>query len=67
MQPALRTIRHPCMEVFMSPSERPVTAGLPHLEHLRKQAKDLLRAYRRQESPAFDRLRAALPAARGFP
>jgi ankyrin repeat protein len=53
MQPALRTIRHQCMEVFMN------------IEHLRKQAKDLLRLYRSGTSVAFDRLRAALPAARG--
>ncbi len=48
----------------MSATE-PAPAGQPHIEHLRKQAKDLLRAYRRNEAPAFDRLRAALPAARG--
>src|SRR5687768_6510489 len=53
MQPALRTIRHQCMEVFMN------------IDHLRKQAKDLLRLYRRGTPVAFDRLRAALPAARG--
>ena len=38
---------------------------LPNIDHLRKQAKDLLRSYRRAETPAFERLRAALPAARG--
>ena len=36
-----------------------------NLDHLRKQAKELLRQYRRQESTAFARLRSALPAARG--
>ena len=36
-----------------------------NLDHLRKQAKDLLRLYRRADAAAFQRLRAALPAARG--
>jgi ankyrin repeat protein len=36
-----------------------------NLDHLRKQAKDLLRAFRSADSSAFERLRAALPAARG--
>ncbi|HUQ11649.1 MAG TPA: ankyrin repeat domain-containing protein [Steroidobacteraceae bacterium] len=36
-----------------------------NLDHLRKQAKDLLRLYRSADPGAFDRLRAALPAARG--
>lgn len=36
-----------------------------NLDHLRKQAKDLLRLYRHGDPKAFDRLRAALPAARG--
>ena len=36
-----------------------------NLDHLRKQAKDLLRLYRRQDPVALCRLRAALPAARG--
>jgi ankyrin repeat protein len=35
-----------------------------NLDHLRKQAKDLLRLYRQGDSAAFDRLRASLPAAR---
>ena len=48
----------------MSPS-LPASAGPPHIEHLRKQAKDLLRAYRRNEAAAFARVRAVLPAARG--
>jgi hypothetical protein len=61
MQPALRTIRHSCMEVsFVNTlNER------SNLDHLRKQAKDLLRLYRGQDPVAFARLRAALPAARG--
>jgi ankyrin repeat protein len=61
MQPALRTIRRQCMEVLIvnTLSER------ANLEHLRKQAKDLLRAYRQAEPAAFQRLRAALPTARG--
>nr|AQQ74555.1 hypothetical protein [uncultured bacterium] len=37
----------------------------PSLDHLRKQAKDLLRLYRRADPTALARLRAALPAARG--
>ena len=36
-----------------------------NLDHLRKQAKDLLRLYRRADRGAFQRLRAALPAAAG--
>ena len=36
-----------------------------NLDHLRKQAKDLLRLYRGSDATAFARLRAALPAARG--
>ena len=36
-----------------------------NIEHLRKQAKDLLRLYRRQDPAALARLRTALPAARG--
>lgn len=37
----------------------------PSLDHLRKQAKDLLRAYRKADATAFERLRASLPAGRG--
>jgi ankyrin repeat protein len=60
MQPALRTIRHECMEV-------PVNTLSPrsNIDHLRKQAKDLLRAYRRAEWDALERIRRSLPAARG--
>jgi ankyrin repeat protein len=36
-----------------------------NIDHLRKQAKDLLRLYRREDPTAFERLRNALPAARG--
>lgn len=36
-----------------------------NLDHLRKQAKDLLHSYRHGEMDAFDRLRGSLPAARG--
>lgn len=36
----------------------------PSLEHLRKQAKDLLALYRRQDASAFERLRRSLPSAR---
>lgn len=37
----------------------------PNLEHLEKQAKDLLRAYRAGDAEAFARLREALPLAAG--
>src|SRR5262245_42782070 len=37
----------------------------PNVEHLRKQAKDLIRAYRDADASAFERLRASLPAAAG--
>jgi len=36
-----------------------------NLDHLRKQAKDLLRSYRATDATAFERLRASLPVARG--
>jgi ankyrin repeat protein len=36
-----------------------------NLEHLKKQAKDLIRLYRRREAEAFARFRQALPAAAG--
>jgi ankyrin repeat protein len=38
-----------------------------NLDHLRKQAKDLLRLYREGDPTACERLRSALPAARGKP
>ncbi|TDR42026.1 ankyrin repeat protein [Tahibacter aquaticus] len=37
----------------------------PHLGHLKKQAKELLHAYRQRDDAALARLRAALPAAAG--
>ena len=37
----------------------------PHLGHLKKQAKELLQAYRERDSAALARLRSALPAAAG--
>lgn len=37
----------------------------PNLGHLKKQAKDLLEAYRRADPLAYERLRAALPVASG--
>ena len=37
----------------------------PNFEHLRKQAKDLLRLYRNHDPSAFERFRRALPAAAG--
>jgi ankyrin repeat protein len=60
MQPALRTIRHSCMEVFVNS-----LTDRSNLDHLRKQAKDLLRLYRSADPAACERLRASLPAARG--
>src|SRR5690349_21046926 len=60
MQPALRTIRHSCMEVFVN-----TLTDRSNIDHLRKQAKDLLRLYRSADPAAFERLRASLPAARG--
>lgn len=43
----------------------PALPPRPHLEHLKQQAKDLLRAYRAGEPSALIRFRASLPAARG--
>jgi ankyrin repeat protein len=37
----------------------------PNVEHLKKQAKDLLRGYHVGDAEAFERLRASLPAAAG--
>lgn len=39
---------------------------VPHLDHLKKQAKDLLEAHRRGEPEAVARLRDALPSLRGL-
>ncbi len=58
MQPVLRTIRQYAWRFF-------VNTRLANIEHLRKQAKDLLRLYRRDDAAAFERLRAHLPVARG--
>jgi ankyrin repeat protein len=60
MQPVLRTIRRQCMEVYVS-----TLPERSNLDHLRKQAKELLRQYRSGDAGAFQRLRASLPAARG--
>ncbi|MDF3018935.1 MAG: Ankrin repeat protein [Steroidobacteraceae bacterium] len=60
MQPALRTIRRQCMEVFVN-----TLTDRSNLDHLRKQAKDLLRLYRAGDPAAFERLRHFLPAAHG--
>lgn len=38
-----------------------------NIDHLRKQAKELLRLYRNQDSAAFERLRHALPVAQAKP
>jgi ankyrin repeat protein len=48
------------MEVFVNS-----LTDRSNLDHLRKQAKDLLRLYRLADPSAFDRLRASLPVARG--
>jgi ankyrin repeat protein len=61
MQPALRTIRRECMEVLFMNS----LTDRSNLDHLRKQAKDLLRLYHRADAAALQRLRTALPVARG--
>lgn len=37
----------------------------PHIDHLKKQAKELLRLYQAGDSTAFERLRNSLPAAHG--
>lgn len=60
MQPALWTIRHSCMEVFVN-----TLTDRSNLDHLRKQAKDLLHQYRAADPSALQRLRESLPAARG--
>src|SRR5262245_952795 len=46
------------MEVAM-----PSLPSRPTLDHLKKQAKDLLRLYKEQDPAALDRLRASLPLA----
>jgi ankyrin repeat protein len=47
--------------------EAPVSSlpSRPNLDHLKRQAKDLLRLYRERDPEAFARIRASLPAARG--
>jgi ankyrin repeat protein len=60
MQPVLRTIRRQCMEVYVS-----TLPERSNLDHLRKQAKELLRLYRAADPAAYQRLRESLPAARG--
>jgi ankyrin repeat protein len=42
----------------------PALPSRPNLDHLKKQAKDLLRLYEARDPRAFERLRASLPAAR---
>jgi ankyrin repeat protein len=42
----------------------PVLPARPNLDHLKRQAKDLLRLYRSGDRSAFDRFRASLPLAR---
>jgi hypothetical protein len=60
MQPALRTFGKSRMEVSM-----PQLPENPNFEHLKKQAKDLLRLYQANNLEAFGRLRKLLPAAAG--
>jgi ankyrin repeat protein len=43
----------------------PSLPSRPNLDHLKRQAKDLLGLYESGDRTAFDRLRASLPAARG--
>ncbi len=47
----------------MPPSSLPAR---PNLEQLRKQAKDLLKAFRSEDSPAVERFRTSLPRYSGF-
>lgn len=61
MQPVLRTVPafvHGGLPVNTLPERS-------NIEHLRKQAKDLLRQYRHNDPSAFQRLRKSLPAASG--
>src|SRR5262245_65631103 len=58
MQPALRTFGNRRMEVSM-----PQLPEYPNLEHLKTQAKDLLRLYQNNDPQAFVRFRKSLPAA----
>jgi ankyrin repeat protein len=60
VQPDLRAIGVKRMEVSMN--RLPEN---PNLEHLKKQAKDLLRLYRDRDRQALARFRQALPAAAG--
>src|SRR3954471_20128432 len=60
MQPALRTFGKSSMEVSM-----PQLPENPNFDHLKKQAKDLLRLYQHNSPEAFERLRKSLPAAAG--
>ena len=58
MQPKLRAIGKTCMEVTL-----PQLSEHPHLDHLKKQAKELLRLYQVSDSRALSRFRDSLPAA----
>jgi hypothetical protein len=58
MQPELRAVGKPCMEVSL-----PQLSAQPNLEHLKKQAKDLLRSYQANDPVALARFRAYLPGA----
>jgi ankyrin repeat protein len=60
MQPALRTFGTSSMEVSMPPLPEN-----PNFQHLKKQAKDLLRLYQTNNPEAFERFRKSLPAAAG--
>src|SRR5262252_1844859 len=60
MQPALRTFGISSMEVSMPPLPEN-----PNFDHLKKQAKDLLRLNKNNSPEAFKRFRRSLPAAAG--
>jgi ankyrin repeat protein len=60
VQPELRAIGNERMEVKMNS-----LPDNPNLNHLKKQAKELLRLYQAQDPAAFARFRAVLPVAAG--
>jgi ankyrin repeat protein len=60
VQPELRVVGVRCTEVFMKR-----IPARPDLGHLKKQAKELLALYRRNDPEATTRFREALPAAAG--
>jgi ankyrin repeat protein len=60
VQPVLRAVGDQCTEVAM-----PQLPDRSNLDHLKKQAKDLIRRYRSRDGEAIARFRNALPAAAG--